>query len=139
LGRRVLNDYQVDEYVIPAASIVLMSPWVMHHDPRFYPEPFKFDPERWRAEPREARPKFAYFPFGGGPRVCIGEQFAWMEGVLLIATIAQQWKLRLDSAQRVETKPMITLRPKYGMRMALQARERFDAQREPASLAQALP
>lgn len=139
LGRRVLNDYQVGEYVIPAASIVLMSPWVMHHDPRFYPEPFKFDPERWKAELREARPKFAYFPFGGGPRVCIGEQFAWMEGVLLIATIAQQWKLRLDSAQRVETKPMITLRPKYGMRMLLQARERFDAQREPASLALGAP
>ncbi|MEK6303417.1 MAG: cytochrome P450 [Acidobacteriota bacterium] len=128
LGRRVLNDYQVGEYVIPSGSIVLMSQWVMHHDSRFYAEPFKFDPERWTAEARETRPKFAYFPFGGGPRVCIGEQFAWMEGVLLIATIAQQWKMRLAPGHRVETKPMITLRPKYGMRMIVEAREQtFDA------------
>jgi cytochrome P450 len=122
MGRRVLTDYQIGEYVIPAQAIVLMSPWVMHHDPRFYPEPFRFDPERWATGQREARPNFAYFPFGGGPRVCIGEQFAWMEGVLLIATIAQQWKLRLAPGHRVETKPMITLRPKYGMRMIVEER-----------------
>ena len=136
LGRRVLSDYQVGEYVIPAESIVLMSQWVMHHDSRFYPEPFKFDPERWRADQREARPKFAYFPFGGGPRVCIGEQFAWMEGLLLIATIAQKWKLRLAATQRVEPKPMITLRPKYGMRMVVQERQSA-SQREPALQARA--
>ncbi|MEK6325204.1 MAG: cytochrome P450 [Acidobacteriota bacterium] len=122
LGRRVLSDYQVGQYTVPAGSIVLMSPWVMHHDPRFYPEPFTFDPDRWTAEAREARPKFAYFPFGGGPRVCIGEQFAWMEGALLIATIAQQWKMRLAPDQRVEPKAMITLRPKYGMRMVTEPR-----------------
>jgi cytochrome P450 len=122
LGRRALNDYQIGEYVVPAGSIVLMSPWVMHHDSRFYPEPYKFDPERWTVGAKESRPKFAYFPFGGGPRVCIGEQFAWMEGVLLIATIAQQWKMRLAPDQRVEPKPMITLRPKYGMRMVLSER-----------------
>ncbi len=129
LGRRVLTDYQIGQYVVPAGAIVLMSPWVMHHDPRFFPDPFKFDPERWTAEAREARPKFSYFPFGGGPRVCIGEQFAWMEGALLIATIAQQWKMRLAPGQRVEPKAMITLRPKYGMRMILSERiERFDRQ-----------
>ncbi|HLF83978.1 MAG TPA: cytochrome P450 [Blastocatellia bacterium] len=122
LGRRVLADYQVGQYVVPARSIVLMSPWVMHHDPRFFPDPFKFDPERWTAEARESRPKFSYFPFGGGPRVCIGEQFAWMEGALLIAAIAQQWKMRLAPGQRVEPKAMITLRPKYGMRMLLSKR-----------------
>jgi cytochrome P450 len=123
MGRRVLNDYQVGQYVIPSGSIILMSPWVMHHDPRFYPEPYKFDPERWRPEAREARPKFSYFPFGGGPRVCIGEQFAWMEGVLLIATVAQKWRMRLAPQQRVEPKAMVTLRPKYGMRMVIEARE----------------
>jgi cytochrome P450 len=122
MGRRALSDYQVGQYVVPAGSIVLLSQWVTHHDPRYYPEPFKFDPERWTAEAREARPKFAYFPFGGGPRVCIGEAFAWMEGVLLIATIAQQFKMRLAPGQRVEPKPMITLRPKYGMRMLLERR-----------------
>jgi len=129
LGRRVLSDYQIGPYVVPAGSIVLMSPWVMHRDPRFFPDPLKFDPERWTPEAREARPKFSYFPFGGGPRVCIGEQFAWMEGALLIATIGQQWKMRLAPGQRVEPKAMITLRPKYGMRMVLSERiERLDRQ-----------
>jgi cytochrome P450 len=100
-----------------------VSQWVMHHDPRYFPDPFKFDPERWTAEAREARPKFSYFPFGGGPRVCIGEQFAWMEGALLIATIAQQWRMRLASDQIVEPRAMITLRPKHGMRMVVEARD----------------
>lgn len=122
MGRRALSDYQVGGYVIPADSILLMSPWVMHHDSRYFPDPFKFDPERWTAQARESRPKFSYFPFGGGPRVCIGEQFAWMEGVLLIATLAQKWRLRLATGHRVDTKPMITLRPKYGMRMVVENR-----------------
>jgi cytochrome P450 len=122
MGRRALEDYKVDKYVIPSGSIILMSPYVMHHDSRYYPDPFKFDPERWTPEMRAARPKFSYFPFGGGPRVCIGEQFAWMEGVLLIATIAQRWKMRLAEGQRVELKPMITLRARYGMRMKLERR-----------------
>jgi cytochrome P450 len=123
LGRRVLTDYQIGPYVVPAGAIVLMSPWVIHHDPRFFPDPYKFDPERWTTEARESRPKFCYFPFGGGPRVCIGEQFAWMEGALLIATIAQRWKMRLAPDQRVEPKAMITLRPRYGMRMIVETRE----------------
>jgi cytochrome P450 len=122
MGRRALSDYEVGGYIIPAGSIVLMSPWVMHHDPRFYPDPFRFDPERWTVEARESRPKFSYFPFGGGPRVCIGESFAWMEGVLLIAVLAQQWKLRLAPGQQVEPEPKVTLRPKYGMRMIVSSR-----------------
>jgi cytochrome P450 len=128
LGRRVLTDYQIGPYVVPARAIVLMSPWVMHHDPRFFPNPYKFDPERWTTEAREGRPKFCYFPFGGGPRVCIGEQFAWMEGALLIATIAQRWKMRLTPDQRVEPKAMITLRPRYGMRMIVESREPAQAE-----------
>ena len=123
LGRRVLTDYPIGPYTVPANAIVLMSPWVMHHDSRFFPEPFKFDPERWTPEARESRPKFSYFPFGGGPRVCIGEQFAWMEGALLIATIGQRWKMRLAPGQRVEPKAMITLRPRYGMKMIIETRE----------------
>jgi len=117
LGRRVLTDYKIGRYVLPADSIILMSPWVMHHDERFYPDHNRFDPDRWTPEAREARPKFSYFPFGGGPRVCIGEQFAWMEGVLLIATLAQRWRLSLAEGQLVEPRAMITLRPRYGMRM----------------------
>jgi cytochrome P450 len=123
MGRQALSDYPIDKYIVPAGSIILMSPWVMHHDPRYYPDPFKFDPERWTPPAREARPKFSYFPFGGGPRVCIGEGFAWMEGVLLIATIAQHWSMRLAAGEKVEPKPMITLRPRGGMRMTLERRD----------------
>jgi cytochrome P450 len=119
MGRQVLSDYEVGGYIAPAGSIVLMSPWVMHHNPRYYPDPLKFDPERWTPQNRDLRPKFSYFPFGGGPRVCIGEGFAWMEGVLLLAPIAQKWQMRLEVGHRVEMRPLITLRPKYGMRMTV--------------------
>ena len=117
LGRLVLNDYQVGGYILPAGSIVLLSQWVTHRDERFYPDPLRFDPGRWAPELQAARPRFAYFPFGGGTRLCIGEQFAWTEGVLLLAIIAQRWRLALDPAQVVDTRPLVTLRPRYGMRM----------------------
>ncbi|MBI3944250.1 MAG: cytochrome P450 [Chloroflexi bacterium] len=128
IARRVLHDYPVAGYTIPADATIFMSQYVMHHDPRYFPDPFRFNPERWTAEALARLPKFAYFPFGGGPRVCIGESFAWMEGVLLVATLAQAWKMRLVPAQarlgiqRVEMLPRITLRPKYGMQMALEQR-----------------
>jgi cytochrome P450 len=99
-----------------------MSPYVTHHDARFFPDPFRFDPERWTPEARESRPKFSYFPFGGGPRVCIGESFAWMEGALVLATIAQRFRMRLAPGHPVEMRPLVTLRPKHGMRMILEAR-----------------
>ena len=116
IGRRALEDYPIGDFVIPARSVVLMSPYVVHRDQRWYSDPLTFRPERWSAED-PSRPKFAYFPFGGGARVCIGERFAWMEGTLLLATIGQRWRLRLEPGQRVETHARITLRPKYGMRM----------------------
>ena len=94
----------------------------MHRDPRYFPDPERFDPERWTPEAQALRPKFSYFPFGGGTRVCIGEQFAWMEGILLIASIAQHWRLRLVKSQRVEVQPLITLRPRHGMQMTLERR-----------------
>jgi cytochrome P450 len=122
LGRRALNDYQINDYHIPARSILLMSQYVMHHDGRYFPNPSKFEPERWTPEAKESRPKFSYFPFGGGTRVCIGEHFAWMEGVMAIASIAQRWKLRLSPGQRIEMQPLVTLRPKYGMKMVLERR-----------------
>jgi cytochrome P450 len=122
MGRRALKDFEVGGYVIPAGWLVSMSPWVTHRDPRWYPDPLVFDPERWTPEAKAARPKFSYFPFGGGARQCIGEPFAWMEGVLLVATIAQRWRMRLDPAQRVDPQPLITLRPRYGMRMVVERR-----------------
>lgn len=94
----------------------------MHRDERYYKSPLAFDPERWTPEARESRPQFAYFPFGGGPRRCIGEGFAWMEGILLLATLAQRWRMRLVADQIVALRPVITLRPRHGMRMTLESR-----------------
>jgi cytochrome P450 len=121
IGRRALEEYQVGGFLIPARSVVLTSPYAVHRDPRWFPDPLAFRPERWSTED-PSRPKFAYFPFGGGARVCIGERFAWMEGTLLLAAIGQRWRLRLEPGHRVETQARITLRPKYGMRMRAEAR-----------------
>jgi cytochrome P450 len=121
-GRMALNDFEMGGYIVPKGSLVLMSQYVMHRDPRYFAEPMRFDPERWSPGAREARPQFTYFPFGGGPRRCIGEGFAWMEGILLLATLAQQWQMRLVPNHPVELKPVMTLRPKHGMRMILTRR-----------------
>ena len=122
IGRRAVTDCEIGGCLVPADSIVLVSQFVMHRDPRYYPDPLRFDPQRWTPEAQAQRPKFAYFPFGAGTRICVGEQFAWMEGILLLATIAQQWQMRLAPGQRVAVQPQITLRPKYGMRMTLERR-----------------
>jgi len=123
IGRLALKECKIAGYVVPARSLVLMSQYVMHRDPRYFPDPLRFDPQRWTAEARESRPQFCYFPFGGGPRRCIGEGFAWMEGILLLATLAQQWQLRLVENHPVALKPVITLRPKHGMRMTVVRRQ----------------
>ena len=122
IGRRALEPFEARGYTIPARSIVLMSQYITHRDPRHFPDPERFDPERWTPEGQAARPKFSYFPFGGGARVCIGEQFAWMEGILLIATLAQHWKMSLEPGHPVDVQPLITLRPRHGMRMQLSRR-----------------
>ena len=122
IGRRTVLDYEVAGYRVRRGSIVLLSQWVMHRDPRFFPDPERFDPDRWTDEARAARPRFAYFPFGAGPRICIGEQFAWMEGVLVLATLARRWRPRLAAGQRIALQPSITLRPAGGMRMMLDLR-----------------
>jgi len=93
---------------------------LVQRDERFWPDPLRFDSERFTAEARAARTKFAYFPFGGGARSCIGESFAWMEGVLLLATIGQRWRLRLLPGHPVEPQALITLRPRYGMKMVVE-------------------
>src|SRR5215475_5203454 len=123
MGRRALHDCEVGGYMIPAGAILLMSQYVMHHDARYFPDPLRFDPDRWTPEARASLPQFSYFPFGGGARRCIGEGFAWMEGVLILATIAQKWHLRLEPNQRIEMQPLITLRPKCPIRMKLQRRQ----------------
>jgi cytochrome P450 len=122
IGRQAINDYKVDKYVIPAGSIVLMSQYVMHRNPRYFADPELFYPDRWNKEEKSQLPRFSYFPFGGGIRGCVGEPFAWMEGILLIATICRHWKMQHDPDHKVELKPLITLRPKYGMRMKIECR-----------------
>ena len=107
---------------IPKGTWVFMSPYLTHRDPRFFPDPLRFDPDRFSAENKLGRTKFTYFPFGAGLRQCIGESFAWMEGSLILATLAQKYKLRLVPGHRVEPQPLITLRPKYGMQMRIEPR-----------------
>ncbi len=117
IGRRNIEAYNIAGHELPAGSILLMSPFVVHRDPRWFPDPEKFDPLRFTPEAAAARPKFSYIPFGGGARVCIGERFAWMEGTLLLAALAQRWRLKLVPDHPVEMKALITLRPKHGMMM----------------------
>jgi cytochrome P450 len=123
IARRALKDHPIGGYVLPADTIVLLSAYLTQHDARFYPEPEHFDPDRWTPEFRKALPHFAYFPFSGGPRQCIGESFAWMEGILLIATLAQHWRLRLvPNHPPVRPKLAVTLRPSPGVRMIAERR-----------------
>jgi cytochrome P450 len=115
IGRFAEERVTIGEWAVPKGALVLVSQWVTHRDPRFWPDPEKFDPLRFTSDAKAQRPKMAYFPFGGGGRVCIGESFAWMEGVLLLATIAQRW--RFERGPDVDPAAFITLRPKAGMRM----------------------
>jgi cytochrome P450 len=119
LGRQAINEYKIDKYTIRASSIILMSQYVMHRNPLYYTDPDLFYPDRWTPEFKTQLPRFSYFPFGGGIRGCIGEPFAWLEAILLISIICKQWKMTLDPGQKVALKPLITLRPKHGMRMLL--------------------
>lgn len=122
VGRRAIAYFELGGYRIPARSMVLMSQYITHRDPRFYPEPERFDPDRWLPDAAVARPKFAYFPFGGGTRICIGEHFAWMEGVLVLATLGQNFRLRHVGATKPDIEPRITLRPRDGMPMRVEIR-----------------
>ena len=122
MGREAMEDHFVADYRIPRGAMVLCSQWAMHRDERYWSNPLKFDPERFLPEAKAMRPKFSYFPFGGGPRLCIGESFAWMEGVLVLATIAQQWKFKLVESHPIELQPVITLRPKHGIRVIAEKR-----------------
>ena len=119
VGRRASEDVVVDRYRIPAGASVLLSPWVIHHDPRWFPDPFRFDVGRWSPQAVAARPRHAFFPFGAGPRQCIGEEFAWAEGAIVLTALARRWRLSLSPGQRVALEPRITLRPKGPLRMRI--------------------
>jgi len=125
VGRRALEDVELGGWRLPAGSLCVVSQWVTHRDGRWWPDPLVFRPERWIdaaggfSEHHDERPRFAYFPFGAGTRVCVGESFAWTEGVLLLATIAQRWSLTQVPGHPVAVLPAITLRARHGMPMTL--------------------
>jgi cytochrome P450 len=121
IGRRALAPFRLAEYELPADTNMLISQLILHRDARYFPEPERFDPDRWRADdPRNVSlPRFAYFPFGGGPRVCIGAAFGMMEAVLLLATIAQQFRIQIEPGQTVKMQPTVTLRPRNGIPVKL--------------------
>lgn len=122
MGRKSTEPIEVGPYRLPPGTHFFLSQYVLQRDARFYPDPLKFDPLRHTEEEKAKRDKFEYFPFGGGPRQCIGEGFAWLEGVLLLASIAQKWRMSWIAGQPVAAEEKITLRPKYPLRMTLHAR-----------------
>jgi cytochrome P450 len=122
IGRVTVSEYDAKGYTIPSGSLVVVSPWVLHRNRAYFPEPDRFDPDRWLGEEHKRLPRFAYFPFGGGPRGCMGEAFAWMEGVLLLAAIAQRWRFRLLDARAPDMLPALTLKPKGGIRVVPERR-----------------
>ena len=122
LGREASKDVEIGGYPLAKGAVVLVSQWVVHRDERWYPNPDVFDPGRWKDEERTKRPRWSYFPFGGGSRGCIGESFAWMEAILVLATIAQQWRVELIDAQPLEVFPTITLRPRREVAVVMHRR-----------------
>jgi cytochrome P450 len=118
VGRRALEDVTIGDYEVPRRTIVITSQYLIHRDERFWPQATEFHPERWLDEQAEAkRPKFAYFPFGGGSRICIGEAFAWTEGVIMLAVMARRWRFEAVPGHPIELSPTVTLRPKHGLKM----------------------
>jgi cytochrome P450 len=119
MGRMSTREIELGPYTLPKGSHVFFSQYILGRTPEFFPDPLHFDPERFTPEAKAARHKYTYFPFGGGGRQCIGESFAWMEGVFSIATIAQRWRPRFVPTYPITPQPKITLRPKYPVMMQL--------------------
>jgi cytochrome P450 len=131
IGREAIEDYTIGPYAVPAKSVVLMSPYLTHRDARYFPDPERFDPERWTDQAKAQRPKFSYFPFGGGSRTCIGDQFAWMEGTLVLITLAQKWQLQNVPGTNVRFDRTFTLRPKGGLPMVARMRKKASSVERP--------
>jgi cytochrome P450 len=120
VGREATEECEIGGYRIPKGTTLVMSQWVMHRDGHYFAEPEKFYPDRWANDFEKQLPRGVYFPFGDGPRVCIGSSFAMMEAVLLLVTIAQQFDLSLVAEQAIELQPSFTLRPKHGIQVRLE-------------------
>ena len=122
IGREAVEDVEIGEYMIPKGCVVMLSQWVLHHSPEYFEEPNSFKPERWLGNLEKELPRGVYFPFGDGPRVCIGKGFALMEAVLILATVAQKYELTLVPEHKIVPQPSITLRPEHGIQVTLKAR-----------------
>jgi cytochrome P450 len=129
VARRAIADTEIGGYPVPAGAEVVAWIYMTHRDPRWYPQPLAFRPERFAPEARAALPKMAYLPFGGGPRACIGAGFAMVEARLILATLACRYRFELEPGHRVAIQPRITLVPKGGMPMIVRARTRDRAPR----------
>ena len=123
-SRRALSDDEIGGYRVPKGSLVFVIPFVIHRRPKLWPNPDRFDPDRFAPEHVAVRPRFAYIPFSGGPRGCIGSQFAMVEALLIVATIAQRYRIVLVPGQSIRPEPLITLRPKPGIYATLEKRGR---------------
>jgi cytochrome P450 len=117
LGRRALVDHEVDGVTIPAGDVAVVSQWLLHRDPRWWDRPAAFRLDRFAPDAERARPALAYLPFGAGPRGCIGEPFAWLELVIVVATLARRWRFLPIRGHRLELEPILTLRPRGGLPM----------------------
>ncbi len=122
IGRQALEDFELGGYFVRKGTQFLISQWVLHRDPRWWEAPEQFRPERWNDAFSRQLPKGTYIPFGDGPRVCIGNHFALMEAVLLLATLAQTYRVAAVPGETLSLSPSITLRPKAGTRMLIRAR-----------------
>ncbi|HWP28608.1 MAG TPA: cytochrome P450, partial [Chloroflexota bacterium] len=122
LAREAVQDCEIGGYPVPAGTIVVMSQWLLHRDPRYFDAPERFLPERWADGLAKRLPRYAYFPFGGGPRLCIGAGFASLEAALVLATVLPRFRLTLVPGHPIALWPSVTLRPRYGIRMVLHRR-----------------
>ncbi|MEZ4866578.1 MAG: cytochrome P450 [Caldilineaceae bacterium] len=138
-SRQATTNVELDGYLIPAGTPIFISPYVMHRLPQYFAEPAQFRPERFAPEWETQLPRYVYMPFGGGPRVCIGNAFAMMEAQLVLATVAQHYALDLAPNARVVPQPLITLTTKYGLPMQLHERQQQTEESTPASLSIAAP
>lgn len=123
MGRQTIEPVELGGYTIPPRHSVIIIPYVTHRDPRFFPDPDRFDPDRFLPENEKAMHRYAYLPFGGGPRICIGNGFALMEAKLILATVLQRYRLPLIPSHPVEPEALVTLRPRHGMSMQIQSRQ----------------
>jgi cytochrome P450 len=122
LARTAISDFELRGYEIPKGANIVMSQWIMHRNPKYFPDPERFNPDRWLDPTMQKLPGFVYFPFGGGPRRCIGNTFAMMEATILLAAIAQRFRLHQVPGHPSVPVPSFTLRPKHGIVMSIESR-----------------